>query len=911
MDSPLRGAPPTPPQSPAHFDIGLSRAPHSPSQQSRRSQLNAASGVSMATGTDTPSSSSPQPSPQHTTGEGVSGDINIQELEERARAGDAKAQTEMGRYYLRLAEQEEDEVNSVTAVSWLLQAVKNGRRDAVKLLQRCLNEGKGITAENREEVRSLALESRFERSVRKAALLMYWKLNPERKSNITATELLDNADHINTETDGPAPQGPPSTSALRQKKVLEGLISTESGQCVRVEDFVENTKRYALGVAPSPALDGATGVDDDDDEEPVKNPDELPLHQKVLKFPLHAVLEIKEVLIEWASRAGMQWLSALIPTHHVNALVFFFIISNLTLDFFLLAVPLVVFYLAFASMAICTLRVFQDSRGWDNFRALTALLARFEPGLDVEQAESNFSWSHLEPHLYFLLSAFFLVLAFPLADGAWVPCAELAAVAIFFTVSSYLSLQPVAQPPARHALLTQAAIALCTLTDKQLGGWLGRLVGGAWLSVPLGDWATLNLGVPCLLYGYLLSVCGRMVSLRGFRGFYCVLLPYLLCFVWAELAGTLLEHSSPIGLMRTCVGYLLFVFALPVLALGIVAAAAVQLAQWFLSLDVAKMCVTVCVLACPVLLRWWTRFSMSPLAVLRSLRRSSLVKLILVWISALVLFCWLYVFRSEGMKVYNSTLSWQQYGEICGPRAWRDSSMAQTQVLCSHLEGHRVTWTGRFRYVRVTDLENGAQALVNMLPGPVADWLRCFYGDEYPPCEEPAPPRPVPADSPPPDPLCRIKPLAKHPCHLKRYDRLKMEVTVGMPRGGGEGSSNGGAGSEDDATKDIVLRASDEFRAVLLALRSGSLLEFSTVLEGRLGSKWPVFELKALRCLNCDGVAHPTVPAGRQLKLEQDWRARLRHALAFAFHFLFHPLFSVRADHAEGHSGAVTTELQA
>lgn len=69
MDSTLRGAPPTPPLSPAHFDIGISRGPHSPTQQSRRSQLNAAaSGISMATGADTPSCSSPQPSPPYTRG---------------------------------------------------------------------------------------------------------------------------------------------------------------------------------------------------------------------------------------------------------------------------------------------------------------------------------------------------------------------------------------------------------------------------------------------------------------------------------------------------------------------------------------------------------------------------------------------------------------------------------------------------------------------------------------------------------------------------------------------------------------------------------------------------------------------------------------------------------------------------
>lgn len=82
---------------------------------------------------------------------------------------------------------------------------------------------------------------------------------------------------------------------------------------------------------------------------------------QLLKFPLYALLEIKEHLIDWASRAGMQWLSALIPTHHVNALIFFFIISNLTIEFFIFLIPLLIFYLSFFSMVICTLRVFQVS----------------------------------------------------------------------------------------------------------------------------------------------------------------------------------------------------------------------------------------------------------------------------------------------------------------------------------------------------------------------------------------------------------------------------------------------------------------------------------------------------------------------------------------------------------------------
>lgn len=49
-----------------------------------------------------------------------------------------------------------------------------------------------------------------------------------------------------------------------------------------LDDFVEMTKKYAQGVAPSPFMAAAGGDDnDDDDDVVVKNPDELPLHQKV------------------------------------------------------------------------------------------------------------------------------------------------------------------------------------------------------------------------------------------------------------------------------------------------------------------------------------------------------------------------------------------------------------------------------------------------------------------------------------------------------------------------------------------------------------------------------------------------------------------------------------------------------
>lgn len=51
---------------------------------------------------------------------------------------------------------------------------------------------------------------------------------------------------------------------------------------VGLDDFVEMTKKYAQGVAPSPVMAAAGGDDDEDDDDVVvKSPDELPLHQKV------------------------------------------------------------------------------------------------------------------------------------------------------------------------------------------------------------------------------------------------------------------------------------------------------------------------------------------------------------------------------------------------------------------------------------------------------------------------------------------------------------------------------------------------------------------------------------------------------------------------------------------------------
>lgn len=69
------------------------------------------------------------------------------------------------------------------------------------------------------------------------------------------------------------------------KVLLIVLCVSAASSHVGLDDFVEMTKKYARGVAPSPVM-AAAGDDDDEDDDNVvvKNPDELPLQQKVSSF---------------------------------------------------------------------------------------------------------------------------------------------------------------------------------------------------------------------------------------------------------------------------------------------------------------------------------------------------------------------------------------------------------------------------------------------------------------------------------------------------------------------------------------------------------------------------------------------------------------------------------------------------
>ena len=64
-------------------------------------------------------------------------------MEAAAARGVTGSCLQVGKRYLQLAGDGDEEVNNCTAVDWLTLAAKQGRREAVKLLRRCLADRKG------------------------------------------------------------------------------------------------------------------------------------------------------------------------------------------------------------------------------------------------------------------------------------------------------------------------------------------------------------------------------------------------------------------------------------------------------------------------------------------------------------------------------------------------------------------------------------------------------------------------------------------------------------------------------------------------------------------------------------------------------------------------------------------------
>ena len=110
----------------------------------------------------------------------------------------------------------------------------------------------GITAENFEEVKKLCTETRFERGVRKAALLMYWKLNPDKKKRVSVSELLENVGQVNTDPGTAGQNTHTHTHTHNHTEICSTHSRLSYSVCCAVGDPPFQMRLPPLGPSPAP-----------------------------------------------------------------------------------------------------------------------------------------------------------------------------------------------------------------------------------------------------------------------------------------------------------------------------------------------------------------------------------------------------------------------------------------------------------------------------------------------------------------------------------------------------------------------------------------------------------------------------------------------------------------------------------
>ena len=80
-------------------------------------------------------------------------------------------------------------------------------------------------------------------------------------------------------------------------------------------------------------------------------------------------------------------------------------------------------------------------------------------------------------------------------------------------------------------------------------------------------------------------------------------------------------------------------------------------------------------------------------------------------------------------------ISWEEYSDTCGSKAWEGDSIniASVQIKCNEFHGESVNWTGTVAHVKLTSVENRFQQLVTFLPVFLRPTIKCLLGgtEEY------------------------------------------------------------------------------------------------------------------------------------------------------------------------------------
>ncbi len=537
--------------------------------------------------------------------------------------------------------------------------------------------------------------------------------------------------------------------------------------------------------------------------------------------------------IEITGKQGMTWVRSLIPTNQIYMLLVFFLYSLISAQVILWFLPLLVFYIAFVTMVVCTMQMFYTKRKRKDIRALAEMLKRFNEALDSDSAESAYSWNSLRPYISYFVALLFTVFSFSIADKTWIPCSEIVFIAAFFTVGCFFALGDHYDHLAVLSIGLDNFSTLPVILDQlpriPVLYQILNVFCGSLFSLELIPELYLQIGLPSLAYLVVPLLFVKMAMKNSWKGTYQVLVPHLVCFFWWRLAVLFFLSATWLGLIRASLGWVMFVILLPFLTVLFLIWVAMYVASIFTISNIFKVVTTVVLLAIPAGFAYWAKkgFKVKGMTVDTS---STKVKVLLA-----VLFCFsmlpvAFIFSPPERDVGGHYITWAQYRDICSQPQWDRTNMADSMIHCTHLTDTMVDWEGSVKKIVIKKIDNQAESFMDVLPWALGNWLRCTYGDEYPECD-------TIEDKVERD-VCQINVLQGRGCHMKNLNRYTFEMWVKMPLDG-------------ENVHDVRIEAGHWFKDTLVKIKENEQVRFRAALKSELGNVWPVLKLYHITCTSC------------------------------------------------------------
>ncbi|XP_052248571.1 wolframin-like isoform X2 [Dreissena polymorpha] len=745
-----------------------------------------------------------------------------------AKDGEEEFQLRLAQHYLKLADSKdgsERDQNGKLAVCWFVASSKQGNSDATKKLKDLVDDDSPwINNDNKEDVVWCVSTSTLEKKIRYAARNMFHTINSAQKEVLSSEEYSEAIKKL--------------TGGREQKLLL--AAGKKIGENISENEFVKILSRKIQGDMTLTSTERSAAYE------------AAGWFEKIAKYPKETASAVGEAALEFASRDGLSIVAGWIPVDQIYFLTLFFVYGFISPKFLLLVLPLLVFYISYATIIITTLQMFYKKRKLQEASALAEVLKEYDIGVDVDQTQSQYTWNSLTPYLIYFATIPLVVSSFSLADKTYIPCSELCVLNSILCGICFVAISD------SHDLVTLLAlfcnflaglpVFLMHFPEIPVVASIVKIISGNFVSLELYSGLRLNIGIPSLCYCLIPVFFIQMAVRKSFTGMYRVAVPHLVCYFWFELITTMYPFATWFGLARATVGYVMLPVLIP-LSMFFVVIGGVYVFIKLLSSDLFGKVVITLLLGCiPVLLTQTKKLFGGKF----DKRFSVLKKILMVMFAILAVIPLIFVRFPSDEGAHMDKLTAENFHAVC-------NADKENMMKCNALKGAKILWQGEITSMAVTGVTNEVSSTLDVFPVFISKQLRRIYGKKYQ-CDD--------------DELteqgkehCKLMVSLGYVYGLEHYNKYNfnfgVKLTNGMP---------------------VSIEAGSGFQKTFLALNVGDTVEIKATISDAL-SRPVKLHLKKLKCLSRD-----VVLVEDEADDEDFFYNLFQESFSVAFNFFWYPL---------------------